>query len=383
MQFLSPVWLGWMVLTIGLYWLTPLPWRFLTLVVISGAFLAIHDPLSLIILLSLTLWTHAMTCRPKVDGRHCLLTCLLIVGVLGWYKIQIIQDLDIQNLTTAAIPLGLSYYCFRLMHYAIERYKGTVQPAELQEFLAYLFFIPTIVVGPIHRYPQFHKDYHRARLDPALLSEGMERIVFGYAKIAILGNYLINNKFSQYIGSLDSEHVWLVYYLEVVRNGLNLYLQFSGFSDIAIGFARLLGFRVMENFRWPYLQPNISRYWQCWHMSLTSWCREYIYTSVVSITRNPALGAISTLIVIGLWHEASLRYIAWGCYHGLGIVLWQRWQHAKTHLPAIELPILQQLTYGLSVIVTVHFVWLGLVIVTQPDFTAVWRIWQIVLFGWL
>jgi alginate O-acetyltransferase complex protein AlgI len=165
MQFLSPVWLAWMVFTVGIYWLAPLSFRFLTLIAISGAFLAIHDPLSLVILLSLTLWTHAMTRREVVDGRLCLATCFVIVAVLGWYKVQIIQDLDIQNLSAAAIPLGLSYYSFRLLHYVIERYKGTVQPADLPEFLAYLFFIPTLVVGPIHRYPQFHKDYHRARLD--------------------------------------------------------------------------------------------------------------------------------------------------------------------------------------------------------------------------
>lgn len=383
MQFLSPAWIAWMIFTIGIYWLVPLSWRFITLITISGAFLAIHDPLSLIILLSLTLWTYGMTRRPEVDGWSCLATCFVIVAVLGWYKVQVIQDLDIQNLSAAAIPLGLSYYSFRLLHYAIERYKAAVEPADLPEFLAYLFFIPTLVVGPIHRYPQFHKDYHRARLDLDLVSEGLERIVFGYAKIAILGNYLVNNQMSHYIGSIDPQHAALIYYLEIARNGLNLYLQFSGFSDIAIGFARLLGFRVMENFQWPYLQPNISRYWQCWHMSLTSWCRQYIYTSVVSITRNPALGAVATLIVIGLWHEVSLRYIAWGCYHGAGIVLWQRWQHWKGHLPVMEAPMIGPLLHGLSVLITVHFVWFGLVIVTQPDFETVWRIWQTVLLGWL
>ena len=210
----------------------------------------------------------------------------------------------------------------------------------------------------------------------------MERILYGYVKIAFLGNFLVNARFGNYIQGIDSQQVVLIAYLEMVRGGFSLYFQFSGFADIAIGFSRLLGFRVMENFNWPYLQKNISDYWRCWHISLTSWCRDYVYTSVVSLTRSPALGAIATLLVIGLWHEISLRYLAWGLYHGLGIVFWQQFQRVKTFLPKIQGTVTRKLVDATSILITVHFVWFGLIIARQPDFTSVLEVWSILLTGW-
>lgn len=372
-----------MALTIGFYWLIPLQWRFRFLIGVTLLFLVVNDYESAILLCVLTFWAFLFSRIENFNGTHCIVASSVIIAILSWYKISIVKDLNQGAMLEAAIPLGLSYYSFRLLHFLIERYKGTVSSAGLEEFCAYMFFLPTIVVGPIHRWAQFQKDLFRSRWDAGLFSEGLERLVYGYFKITVLGNYLLNTRFGQFVGDLPSENTSTIFYLEVVRNGLNLYVQFSGFSDIAIGFARLLGFRVMENFAWPYLQPNISRYWRCWHMSLTSWCRDYVYTTVVSISRSPALGAVATLIVIGLWHEASLRFIAWGCYHGLGIITWQKWQHIKQSLPTLENVFLARGLHVLSVLFTVHFVWFGLVIVTQPDFGAVLHVWKTILLFWL
>jgi alginate O-acetyltransferase complex protein AlgI len=168
----------------------------------------------------------------------------------------------------------------------------------------------------------------------------------------------------------------------MLRIGFNLYFQFSGFSDIAIGFARLLGFRVMENFNWPFLQKNISDFWRCWHISLTSWCREYIYTSVIATTRSPALGVLATLIAIGLWHEVSLRYLAWGFYHGLGIIVWQQWQHLWSSYPEVRLPVFRWTRDLLSTLLTLHFVWLGFLLVRQPDFAAMFEMLDTLFLSW-
>ena len=382
MHFLSVTWLTWMMATVSLYWLTPLAWRFRLLVAITAVFLLVYAPLSAAILTALTIFTYVLSRTPSLSGYRTLAIGSVIIAIVGFYKVQVSGNSIHSVFEQGLIPLGLSYYSFRCLHYLLERYKGAFHSATFEEFLSYLFFLPTIVVGPIHRFGQFQQDYHRTRWDAELLSEGMERILYGYVKIAFLGNFLVNARFGNYIQGIDSQQVVLIAYLEMVRGGFSLYFQFSGFADIAIGFSRLLGFRVMENFNWPYLQKNISDYWRCWHISLTSWCRDYVYTSVVSLTRSPALGAIATLLVIGLWHEISLRYLAWGLYHGLGIVFWQQFQRVKTFLPKIQGTVTRKLVDATSILITVHFVWFGLIIARQPDFTSVFEVWSILLTGW-
>jgi alginate O-acetyltransferase complex protein AlgI len=270
-------------------------------------------------------------------------------------------------LQSVIIPLGLSYYSFRCLHFLIERYKGRIERMPFRDLAAYLFFLPTFLVGPIHRFEAFHADARRQRFDPALLSLGLERIIQGYAKIVILGYFCTGQLLGNHIASQpDPGAAWTIY-LGIVQNGLNLYFQFSGYADVAIGFSLMLGFRIMENFNWPYLQPNISAFWQSWHRSLSLWCREYIYGVVVANSRSPALGVLTTMVVIGLWHEISLRFVLWGAYHGIGLIVWQRFQDWKmargiTAPPALALPI-----HVASVLLTVHFVWFGFVILTAPS----------------
>jgi len=175
----------------------------------------------------------------------------------------------------------------------------------------------------------------------------------------------------------------LALYLLMLQIGFNLYFQFAGYSDIAIGFARLLGFRVMENFDRPFLQKNISDFWRCWHISLTSWAREYVYGGVVSLSRSPALAALATLVAIGLWHEISLRYLLWGCYHGAGIVIWQRLQPLWRRFPAVQQPALRGMIDAASILLTLHFVLLGFLLVRQPDVAAMAATAERLLFSWL
>ncbi len=232
--------------------------------------------------------SYGFTRQDEVSGYRAGGLSSVIIVVLVAYKAVVAAPPE-DLLQNVVIPLGLSHYALRVIHYILERYKGTIQAASFGDLVSYLFFLPTIVVGPIHRFPRFYSDLKRHRWDSRLISEGIERLLYGYVKITVLANYLVSGEFARLIGSIDPEKQALIFYLEIVRGGLNLYLQFSGFSNVAIGFARLLGFRVMENFNRPYFQKNISDFWRCWHISLTSWCREYVYTTVFSMSRSPAL----------------------------------------------------------------------------------------------
>lgn len=381
MQFLSVTWLAWMTGTVSAYWIAPREWRDLTLVGISLAFLAVHSPESAALLTAFAGAVYYLSNRPGLGSARAISVSAFVVAVLTYYKLRA-ADGGQDFFSSVAIPLGLSYYSFRCVHYVIEKYKGTLDDHGFREFISYLFFLPTLVVGPIHRFGQFHHDLRYKRWDGRLIAEGLERILYGYAKIAFLGNYLVSGKFAGYIASLDGTNPALVYYLEIVRNGLNLYFQFAGFSDIAIGFSLLLGYRIIENFNWPFIQKNISDFWRCWHISLTSWCRDYIYTVVMSVTRMPYLAVLATLIVIGMWHEVSPRYLLWGIYHGVGVVTWQLFQKAKAHLPEINNVVARRAVDGVSILATVHFVWFSFVLISQPSFAAALSIYHTVLFSW-
>lgn len=383
MQYTSLEWLLWMIATFSLYWIVPGRWRQRTLVALSAIFVASHSPLSAAILLGFTLLTWTIGHKSEVSGRDVGMATVFFVLVLGYFKWgargKAIDDIVAQEV----IPLGISYYTFRCLHFLYERYRGRFSGVRPSELVGYLFFLPTFVVGPIHRFTDYQRDVHRIQLSARDIGLGLERILHGYVKIGFLANYLVNGKLGTWIAEMPAEDNALRTYLWIAQGGFNLYFQFSGYADIAIGFARLLGFQVMENFNWPYLQKNLSAYWRAWHISLTGWCREYVFSGVLSATRSPALGALATLLVIGLWHELSLRFLCWGLYHGLGLIAWQRFQDLRPHLPTVRSAPLRALIDLASVLLTVHYVWFGLVIVRERNLLNVPGIWKAATIGFL
>ncbi|MFD2206032.1 MBOAT family O-acyltransferase [Kiloniella antarctica] len=366
MVYLSFEWIGWMVGVTAVFWATPQPFKLMSLAIATAVFLIIYDPISCGILVLLTLITYGAARLPFTESKRLILGLTPIFILLFGYKaLSKFSGNDL--LTGTIIPLGLSYYTLRCAHYLIETYKGNSKQIPLLDLVAYLFFLPTIFIGPIHRQPEFSRDLRRHRWNSELFSEGIERIIYGYFKIAVLGNFLISRIFAESSDRISEDGSILAGYLLMVQIGLNLYFQFSGFSDIAIGFARLLGFRVLENFNWPYFKSNISAFWNSWHISLTSWCRDYVYGPVVAITRSPSLGSIATLIAVALWHEISIRYLLWGLYHGLGIILWQKGSQYWRRYP-IENPTLRFLIKVSSIALTTHYVWFGFYLVREIQF---------------
>jgi len=371
-QVLSITWLGWLLGTVAVYWLLPARWRTGFLIGITAVFLAIYATLSLAILGLFTLLLYLATRASKPRPAWSITTAAVMLVILVFYKLKVVSRAD-DLVVDTIIPLGLSYYTFRCLHVLFDHYRGNSARMRLGELLAYLFFLPTIVVGPIHRAPDFVRDHRGLHWSGEKMSEGIERIVGGYFKIAVLGNFLVTAKLGEVLQSIDPQHTFLIQYLRMARIGLNLYLQFSGFSDVAIGFALLLGYRVLENFRWPYLSPNIADFWRRWHISLTSWSRDYVYMPLLGATRRPNLATVASFLMIGLWHELSIRYLFWALYHATGVIVWQKWQRQKRRwkIPVAKTRTTKALARGLAVLVTVHFVWLGGALLSQPDLPSV------------
>lgn len=305
-----------------LAWLLPRRWQPWSIAAVTAGFMAWVAPVSLAVLTAsacFVYWSMGLK-RPE--------TGIVLAGVGGVASVFVYYKLRVDASQQTAIPLGLSYYTFRLIHYSFEAYKGKLPRHQLSEVLLYLFFLPTLIVGPIHRFGPFVRDLSRRRWDTIVFSGGLERILVGYFKVVVLANYLVNQKLALLM-VVSADDSFGQAYLDAVVLWLNLYLQFSGYSDIAIGFSALAGFRVMENFNFPFLAPNIKEFWTRWHISLTSWCREYVFQPILSFSRSPLLAICMAMIILGLWHEISLRYILWGLYHGIGIAAWHLFQKIK------------------------------------------------------
>jgi len=342
----------------------------------------VHAPESALLLVFFTLLTFWLG-----KGRHCgyriALAASVILGVLIYYKVTVRASPE-DLVREVLIPMGLSYYSFRCLHYLLERFRGTLPSHTFRELLSYLFFLPTLVVGPIHRFTPFLDDHHTKRWRSDTLSEGMERILYGYVKVAVLANFLFSTQMVRFIGSMNPQATTRILYLEMIRGAMNLYLQFSGFSDIAIGFALLLGYRVMENFHNPYGQRNIADFWRSWHMSLTSWCRDYVYLPMIGLTRNPYVANITTFLVIGLWHEVSVRFLVWALYHATGVIIWREFQTLKRQLGLPRLPpgILATVAHAASIVLTFHFVGFGFTIARQPTLAAMFESFRMLFLFW-
>jgi len=231
------------------------------------------------------------------------------------------------------LPVGISFYTFQSMSYSIDVYRGKLTPSKsLIDYAAYLSFFPQLVAGPIERgktfLPQFQRTRHVRRAD---LVEGAWLITFGlFKKIVIADNLAIfvNTVFNPYdTGAVTTmpENGFLVL-LAVYAFAFQIYADFSGYADIARGTAKIFGFRLMVNFKLPYIATNPSDFWRRWHISLSSWLKDYLYIplggnrgSTFKTYRNLFL----TMLLGGLWHGASITFVLWGAYQGIILVLYR------------------------------------------------------------
>lgn len=347
-----------LLLLVAFFWLFPRKYQ-LTFLVIAGVgyLIAAQQYYSLTLLTGLSLGSYLFASK-AAKPKSVILALISIVTIFSAYKI--FQDHEKITGNTFVL-LGASFYCLRLVHYLSDAYKGTIPTHSLQQFLSYSFFLPTLVIGPINRFQDFVKDDYRRRRDSTLFISGLERVLFGYFKVIVLANYLVATKLHTAAELYGGDNTAVGAYLLCLEYGLDLYFRFGGYSDIAIGISAMMGFRIIENFNYPFLKSNINKFWQSWHISLSSWCRDYVFSPVAFKLRNPVIGVLASMLILGLWHEASLRYLAWGLYHGLGIVIWRYWQSFKLSIPAKFIPT-RMIKLPLATLLTFNFVILSFAI---------------------
>lgn len=218
------------------------------------------------------------------------------------------------------LPVGISFYTFQALSYTIDVYKCKIEPSrDIVSFFAYVSFFPQLVAGPIERatnlLPQFYK---KRTFDYAQASNGMRQILWGlFKKMVVADNCatVANEIFNNYSDQSGSTLV-----LGAIFFTFQIYGDFSGYSDIAIGVARLLGFNLMRNFNFPYFSRDIAEFWRRWHISLTTWFRDYVYIPLGGSRGGKLLSFRNTIIIFlisGLWHGANWTFIVWGAYHAV------------------------------------------------------------------
>ena len=280
-------------------------------------------------LASIVLWNYLMALLSKKWKPF------LSIGVIGnlafffYYKIwnefaRLIDGLLSSNLTIEklVIPIGLSFILFHGISYLLDIRHGKVKPnRNFAEFALYMLFFPKLAQGPIVKYYEFEPYLCNRQVDFAGLVSGLERFIVGLAKKVLVADVLaltVNRIFSFTYGQMDVASAWLGSILFT----LQIYLDFSGYSDMAIGIGRMFGFRIPENFNFPYASTSISEFWRRWHITLGAWFREYLYIPLGGSRKgNVYLNLFVVFLVTGIWHGSSLVFILWGICHGLCVMM--------------------------------------------------------------
>jgi D-alanyl-lipoteichoic acid acyltransferase DltB (MBOAT superfamily) len=346
-------------LVTGLYFALPHRFRWALLLMASCLFYMAFIP-AYILILAFTIMVDYAAGRliAKAEGprrfRLLWVSIAANLGILAFFKyfnffndnLRGLAELLHWNYPVEALaiilPIGLSFHIFQSLSYTIEVYRGNQAPERhFGIYALYVMFYPQLVAGPIERpqnlLPQFHAE---KRFNEADVSEGLQRMLRGLFKKVVIADrlaLLVNPVFAN-----PTEHTGLTLIAATVCFAVQIYCDFSGYSDIAIGAARVMGFRLMENFNRPYLATSIRDFWGRWHISLSTWFKDYLYIPLGGnrvVRWRWCLNLLIVFLVSGLWHGANWTFIVWGALHGayqVAEILTGAWRRAIARATAFD-----------------------------------------------
>jgi alginate O-acetyltransferase complex protein AlgI len=318
------------------YYLAPRRARVGVLLVASWAFYGSWSTgyLLLLVLATAVNWALGLSLAPDAGGRRrpraaLLAAVALNVSVLLYYK-YLLFILDSvhgalgwvgvdysEPRVSIFLPLGISFFVFEFVHYLVDVWSGRPAVRSPVKFAVFAAFFPTQIAGPIKRFEDFVPQLDDLpAFEAGNLWNGLALVVRGlFKKVVFADNLgpLVALGFNGSGTALSPLDAWLV----ALGFGMQIYLDFSGYTDIGRGSALMLGFEVPENFRAPYLARNLSDFWRRWHISLSTWMRDYVYIPLGGARRNQARNLLITMVVAGIWHGANWTFVVWGAFHGV------------------------------------------------------------------
>lgn len=325
-------------LTIFIYYISPKFLRNTILFAVSLIFYAWGEPIYVSIMIFSTVvdYVHGLLVekyrdRPKVARRFVISSMIINLSLLGFFKYS---DFFISNINSLfgsnipllqlALPIGISFYTFQTMSYTIDVYRGDAKAQRnIISFGAYVALFPQLIAGPIVRYKTIADQLDHRHENVDSFAQGVDRFVIGLGKKILLANnigLLWNEISSKAFGDLTVVAAWL----GIIAFTFQIYFDFSGYSDMAIGLGKMFGFTFLENFNYPYISKSITEFWRRWHMSLGTWFREYVYIPLggnrvgkVKFYRNIFI----VWFLTGFWHGANWNFIFWGLYFAVILVV--------------------------------------------------------------
>ncbi len=298
--------------------------------------------LSLLLAIAALNWgTAAGMSKLAGTGRKLLISCNVIIHILilAYFKyyefliLNLISMADIvgwdfsclfsDSLADIVLPVGLSFYTFQGLSYSIDHYRNKeLPPRSFIDVLTYVSFFPTILSGPILRENDFFPQLqNNTRADNADFNEGMAYIVSGLFKKVVLASYL-SEHIVDGVFTTPQDYSSLTVLVGVYAYTIQIFCDFSGYTDLAIGVARLMGFRLPPNFNSPYKSLDLQEFWRRWHITLSSWLRDYLYIPMGGSRKgNRYFNLFMTMLIGGMWHGSGLTFIIWGGLHGLGLAV--------------------------------------------------------------
>ena len=315
--------------------LSPAAWRNTELLLFSLLFYAWGEPVYVLLMLAVILMNYLAGLivprfSPGTRGRKAALAAAIVLNlaVLGYFKYTGFFLEGLNRLTGSRIsvpeivlPIGISFYIFQSMSYVIDVYRGQVEPQRNPLlFGTYVSLFPQLIAGPIVRYRDIAAELLERKETRGAFAAGIVRFVYGLAKKVLIANqmgFLTDRMLLTETGTLSA-------WVGMAAYTMQIYFDFSGYSDMAIGLGRMLGFHFRENFEHPYVSRSVTEFWRRWHMSLSSWFREYVYIPLGGNRKGPARQVLNLLIVwalTGLWHGAAANFILWGLYYAALLIL--------------------------------------------------------------
>ena len=311
------------------YFITPKKYRNIPLLLFSLLFYFLGEPKYIIVLLLsciINYYLSKLIYKKKHPKLLLIISLIYNVGQLLYFKytdffitnINNLFNLDI-SLLHIIMPIGISFFTFQIIAYMIDVYNKKHKPAKsIIDFTMYVCLFPQLIAGPIVRYADIEKEIHKRKCSIPMFSQGIKRFIIGLSKKVLLANVL-----GEISKELITETV-LSSWLKPILFTLQIYYDFSGYSDMAIGIGIMLGFHFLENFNYPLIANSVTDFWRHWHISLSSWFRDYIYIPLGG-NRVSKLKWIRNIIIVwfltGFWHGASWNFILWGLYFVVFLLL--------------------------------------------------------------
>ena len=330
--------LAFLLIVLFLHYICPGRGRNVVLLVASLIFYAWGEPVYVLIMLFSTVFDYTNGIliehfqKKNCPGKAKVVLIIDLcgnLGILGFFKYA---DFFIGNLNTItgagllllhiALPIGISFYTFQTMSYTIDVYRKVV-PAQhnILNFATYVTLFPQLIAGPIVQYKTVAKELAHRKVSLEDFSEGAFRFSIGLAKKVLLANQIgsLWDTISQ-LHQMSAATAWL----GAIAYSFQIYFDFSGYSDMAIGLGRMFGFHFLENFNFPYMSKTITEFWRRWHISLSSWFREYVYIPLGGNRKGMARQLFNIMVVwmlTGLWHGANWNFVMWGVYYGILLMI--------------------------------------------------------------